>query len=479
MDLSNFNARQREMVIPIIQMASISRVWFVKHVLRVENIEPWQLEELKALDKGATKVSIKSGHGIGKTTFCSWLALHYVLFRDDVKVIVTSPSQKQMDDGLIPEIQKWIAKLPKWMADQLDSTATRITRSPNVKNNFISFRTARKENPEALAGIHASNVLIIVDEASGVDDVIYETGQGSLSTEGAIAVLIGNPTKPSGFFHDTHTKLSDLWRCRTVACQDSSRVTPEYISGIARSYGIRSREYRVRVLGLFPLSGVSAIIPTDYLRRAQGRNVAKGRGDLVWGVDVGRGGDPSALIERDDFSVYDMLEYHLDDTMDLVKNVNDRYEQTDPRIRPARIYVDTVGVGGPVYDRLKELGLPVVAVAVSTSSSMGERFHRLRDELWYDGRDWFETMQVRLPTNNENSLADQLVTELGVVQSSDESGKIKVESKKQMRARGVKSTNLADALLLTFSKSALISSGTLGDKFKGVDTSAYRAPHVV
>lgn len=128
----------------VIRQCAMSRVWFVENVLKVKSIEPWQREELEALDNGATKISIKSGHGVGKTTLCSWLALHFLLFRDDVKIIVTSPSAKQLTDGLIPEIQKWINVLPPWMARQLEVTSERMTRAPNNKNNFVSFRRRGK-----------------------------------------------------------------------------------------------------------------------------------------------------------------------------------------------------------------------------------------------------------------------------------------------------------------------------------------------
>ena len=481
MDLSKFSPQQRIQAESIIRQAAKSRMWTITNLYGVKYIEDWQAEVVTCLDEGVTKVSIKSGHGVGKTTLCAWLAIHFLLFRNDVKIIVTSPSQKQLKDGLIPEITKWINRLPPWMRDQLEITSDRVTRKPDTLNNFISFRTARKENPEALAGVHAENVLIIVDEASGVDDVIYETGQGALSTKGAIAVLIGNPTKPNGFFFDTHNALSALWKTFTVSCADSTRVSAEYITGIATSYGLRSREYRVRVLGLFPMSGISSIIPKGYLQSAQGRDIAPDRGQRKWGVDVGRGGDPSALVVRDNFTVYDMAEYYLEDTMDLVGQIEERYDATPERDRPHAVYVDTIGVGGPVYDRLKQLGLPVVSVNVADAASRNERYHRLRDELWYLGRDWFEGKNVRIPNKNEHSLAEKLVEELSVVNSSDDSGVIKVESKKAMRARGIKSPNLADGFLITFSNSAVISSGGMSGSsdFRSLDTSKYRPPHVV
>lgn len=480
MDLSFLTPEQRELAAPIIEECALSRVWFVKNVLKVEYIEPWQYEELVALDSGETKISIRSGHGVGKTCFCAWVALHFLLFRDDVKVIVTSPSQKQMSDGLIPEIQKWINKLPKWMSMQLEITSERLTRKPNNKNNFISFRTARKENPEALAGVHAQSVLIIVDEASGVDEVIYETGQGALSTVGSIAVLIGNPTKPSGFFYKTHNELSDLWRTRKVSCMDSSRVSEDYIKSQERTYGRDSREFKVRVLGEFPDSGANAVIPRMYVESAQGRDIEAVRTGRVWGVDPGRGGDPSGFIDRTDNAILDIQEFRLDDTMRLTGTIKSLWDTTPVSKRPVLIFVDAIGLGAGIADRLEELGLPVVAVNVAESASMSDRYVRLRDELWFEARHWFETMKVTIPTKGDNPLVEKLTHELSSVESEYMSnGKLQVESKEKMKRRGVPSPNIADALCLTFAGGGAVINGARDSDWARVDISKYRAPHVI
>lgn len=478
MDLNFLPEVQRPLAEQIIQQCALSRVWFVKNVLQVENIETWQLEELTALDEGATKLSIRSGHGVGKTAFCSWCALHFLLFRNDVKVIITSPSLKQMTDGLIPEIQKWIAVLPKWMSMQLDITSERLTRKPFGKNNFVSFRTARKENPEALQGVHAESVLIIVDEASGVEEVVYEAGQGALSTVGSIAILIGNPTKPSGFFYKTHNELSDLWRTRRVSCMESSRVSEDYIKSQERTYGRDSREFKVRVLGEFPDSGESAVIPREYVESAQGRDITPPHGGRVWGLDPGRGGDPSGFVDRDARVIHDIAEYRLDDSMKLVGIIKHRWDTTPIRFRPEAIYVDSIGLGGPIADRLLELGLPVIHVNVAEVPSIVDRYVRLRDELWFATRHWFETREVSMPTKAENPLVEKLTHELCSIESEYMStGKLQVESKEKLKRRGFKSPNLADSLVMTFAGDGVTAVGSTQQSDWGkYDIKSYRAP---
>ncbi len=480
MDLSALSPVQRKMADAVLQKCAVSRVWFVEKVLGAK-LEQWQRTVLEELDAGVTKKSIRSGHGVGKTTLCAWCALHYLVTRDDVKIIVTSPSFNQLSDGLIPEITKWVSKLPAWMSGSLDITSERMVRNPNYQNNFISFRTARKENPEALAGVHATFVMIIVDEASGVDEVVYETGQGSLSTPGAICLLIGNPTRPAGFFYKTQTILADLWNAMKVSCYDSSRVSEEYIATAIATYGSDSREFRVRVLGEFPESGATAVIPRAFIESAIGRDVVPFTGERVWGVDPGRGGDPSGFVDRSKNYIHAIDELRYDNLMQLVGWIKNRWEATPSSYRPASIFVDSIGLGGGVVDRLAELGLPVVGVNVSEAASMSTRYVRLRPELWYATREWFETMTVAFSPTLEKKLLLRMTEELASPNEKlmDSTGKIDVESKVEIKKRLQRSTNLADALIMTFAHGGAIMNGRGTSGWGKVDTLSYRAPGVV
>ena len=480
MDISFLPKELRTSAIEVIERCILSREFFIREVLGVEQIESWQLDTIRALDRGETKLSIRSGHGVGKTCMCSWLALHFVLFRDDVKVIVTSPSFKQMTDGLIPEISKWVSRLPSWMASQVEITSDRLTRLPNSKNNFISFRTARKENPEALAGVHAENVMIIVDEASGVAEVIYETGQGALSTKGAIAILIGNPTVPSGFFYKTQTSLSDLWWTKKVSCYDSDRVDQGYIDSQMRTYGAESPQFRVRVQGEFPDTGADAVIPRAFVEAAIDRDVGylSGR-ERIWGVDPGRGGDPTGFVDRSDNVLMFAEELRYSDLMRVVGWVKSRWDATRPEERPSLICVDSIGLGAGVADRLMEQNLPVMHVNVSESAAAKDRFLRLRAEIWFAMREWFERKDVRIEP--DIALLEKLIDELCQVESvNTSSGKTDIESKEKMKIRGVPSPNIADALALTFAAGGAAQIGSYhGNVWDAVDTSKYRAPGLV
>jgi phage terminase large subunit len=442
----------------IIEQCVLDRVFFAEVVLGVV-LEAWQRRVLEALDRGETRISIRSGNGAGKTCLLAIIILHYILFRDDVKVPVTAPSSGQLTDGLIPECSKWMGKLPDFLRRLIGTTQSRIVRLDNPTNNFVSFRTARKEKPEALQGIHASFVMCVVDEASGVDDAVYEAAQGTLSTPGAIFIMISNPTRLSGYFHKSHNANKHMWVRFHVTAFDTSRVDQAFVETIRSTYGENSDQYRVKVLGEFPSREESTLIAKDIAEAAVGRDIAMSSGDHIMGVDVGRGGDLSALAVRCGDVIYKIKKQNYADTMATVGWVVETYKEL--KVKPTAIYVDSIGIGAGVADRLRELNYPAIDVNVGELPSLKTTYPRMRDELWWTTKTWLETMSVSIrddaATKEElEMLIDELTTPLQLFTSTGKNG---VESKAQMRSRGYRSPNLADAVCLTFSYDTAVGAG--------------------
>lgn len=474
MDLSNLPHSLRDHAEQVITRCIVDRVFFAEAVLQI-TLEPWQKEVFVALDQGETKVSIRSAVGVGKTMAVSVLALHFVLFRDDVKVIVTSPSFNQLNDGIIPEVNKWIKRLPEWLQSQLVVTTERVTRSPDNENNFISFRTARKEAPEALQGIHAAHVLLLVDEASGVAEAVFDAGAGTMSTAGSIVVLISNPTRVTGLFYKTHTKLKHLWRTWRIKAVDSSKVDPLFPVHMAETYGVDSQQYKIRVLGEFPEGNADSVIPRLWVEEAIGRDILvpssrEQPASVVWGLDPGRGGDSSGFCEVvGDRKITELVEINSTNLMAVVGFIKQKWDALEgmPYLRPLHICVDVIGLGAGVYDRLEELGLPVVPVNAAEMAAVSMRFVRLRAELWHSGRLFFERKDCVISTAIEQRVLDKFVEELSETAFKDHSsGKMDVESKRDLKARGLASPNLADAFLLTRSVEAAVTNGVgVGSKW--------------
>jgi phage terminase large subunit len=301
---------------------------------------------------------------------------------------------------------------------------------------------------------------VIADEASGIPEPVYEAARGTMSTAGAIFILIGNPTRAKGLFFRTHTILKDLWWTRRVSCTDSTRVDPEFIEEMRLTYTEQSNQWRIRVLGEFPENDEDSVIPRELVEPALDRDVdIDAEDDVIWGVDPGRGGDPTGFIERLGRGITFAKELHFADTMRVVGWVFERWQNAAKK--PRLICVDSIGVGAGVADRLRQMGLPVMDVNVAESPSMRDRFPRLRAELWFAVRGWFERRDVRILC--DPALAQKLMNELcepSLIITAN--GKTDVESKAQMKQRGVASPNLADALMLTFAADGGIASGAPG-----------------
>lgn len=445
------SAQQPNPFIQFIKTYQSDPVAFVKDVLGVEP-DPWQIEVLEAIAKGHRRISIRSGHGVGKSTGASWAMLWYLLTRYPVKVVVTAPTSAQLYDALFAELKRWIKELPPALNQLLEVKQERIELKSSATEAFISARTSRAEQPEALQGVHSENVMLVADEASGVPEAVFEAAAGSMSGHAAVTVLLGNPNRSSGFFFDTHNRLRGEWWTRRVSCVDSPRVSDAYVAEMASRYGEESNAYRIRVLGEFPRSDDDTVIPMELLEAAQHRDVqANPKAPVVWGVDVARfGSDSSALCKRKANMVTEPIRRWRNlDLMQLTGAIKAEYDATGLEDRPVEILVDVIGLGAGVSDRLRELGLPARGVNVSESPALGEMYRNLRAELWYKAKAWLEKRDCKLPKD------EHLIAELSTVRYKFmSSGKIQIESKDDIRKRGLASPDLADAFVLTFASDA-------------------------
>lgn len=426
---------------------------FCRAVLGVSP-EPWQQQALQAVQAN-DRIAIRSGHGVGKSALLAWLVLWFLSTRSVAKIPCTAPTAHQLLDILWGEIAKWRRRLPAVLADRIDVKKDRVELIHAPYECFAVARTARKEQPEAFQGFHSENLLFIVDEASGVDDAIFEVGEGAMSTVDAKTVLAGNPTRASGYFFEAFHRARAAWATLRVACADSSLVAPKYAAGMAERYGIDSNVYRVRVLGEFPTAEDDAVIPLDWCESAVHRDVAPLENSrVVWGLDVARfGSDRTALAKRRGNVLLEPVKsWHGKDLMQVSGLVVDAYEAVDDTECPDEILVDSIGIGAGVVDRLRELGLPARGVNVAEAAATDARHNRRRDELWWRVREWFEARDCVIPDD------PALIAELSLPKYRFTSaGKLQVESKDDMKGRGVQSPDLADALCLTFAGGAGVS----------------------
>jgi phage terminase large subunit len=426
----------------------LSPLLFVKEALRAKP-QPWQEDVLEAIGNGKRRIAIRAGHGVGKSAFEAWLILWFLLFHRPCKIPVTANSQDQLRDVVWAEIAKWWRELPDFLKDMIEVSVERVSIKADPEGAFAVARTARPERPEALQGFHSENLLFVIEEASGIEDIIFETAGGALTGANAMVVMCGNPTRPEGYFYRAFHENAASWEPFHVPC--TSVALPgmqSYVEEIKREYGADSNVYRVRVEGNFPLSEDNAVIPLGLIEAAIDRDVSPSESAVVWGLDVARFGDDSTALakRRGNTLLEPVREWKKFDLMQTAGVIVREYRETPLEMKPSAINVDVIGMGGGVVDRLRELGLPVRGINVGEAPSADpQRYLRLRDELWWQVREWFESRAVTMP--KDLALKGELVSPKYKLESS---GKLKIESKDEMKKRGVKSPNKADALCLTF-----------------------------
>jgi len=434
---------------PFIKLMARYRDDPVAFAREVAGIEPdeWQVELLDAVAAPAIRrISVRSGHGVGKSTGVALAAVWHVLMRVPSKTVVTAPTSSQLFDACFAEMKNVAKRLKPPFDNLLELKSDRIELKSHPESTFISCRTSRAEQPEALAGVHSPSVLLIADEASGIPSSVFEAASGSMSGHSATTILTGNPTRNTGFFYDTHNRLREDWYTMHVSCVDSPRVSEDFVEDMKRRYGEDSPAYHVRVLGNFPPSEEDTVIPVSLIEHAMANDIKVHEDTIaIWGLDVARqGGDASVLAKRQGPVIHPLTVWRNLDLMQLTGAVKAEYDAMPPSKRPAEIIVDSNGFGAGVLDRLRELGLPARGLNVSERAMAKDTYLNLRAEIWFKMKMYLEGMDVSLPRD------DALYAELAAPRYHFTSaGKLQVESKDSMKKRGVASPDRADAVALS------------------------------
>jgi hypothetical protein len=421
-------------------------VLFCQNVLGVEP-DDWQKELMMAIADGERKISVRSAHGVGKSSVASWIMLHTLLTNYDCKVIVTAPTSSQLFDALFAELSRWIKEMPQSLQDLVDVKSDRVVLKARPNEVFISARTSRRETPEALAGVHSTGkVMLVVDEASGVPEEVFESAAGSMSGENVHTILLGNPTRNSGLFYDTHHRLSGSWNTFHISAYDSPRVSKEFIEEMAMRYGEDSPAFSVRVKGDFAEESDDGVISLDLIESAVNRDVPMDNShDTYWALDVARhGSDSSVLVKRRGNIIFDIKTFKKLNLMELTGRIMAEFDSVEPHNRPIEIYIDAIGLGYGVIDAINEIGrLSAVAINVAESASMSGTYMNLRAELWFKFKAFLEEGLCKLP-KHETMTADLLSAKYKFTAA----GKIQLESKEQTKKRLGRSPDVADALVL-------------------------------
>jgi hypothetical protein len=404
------------------------------------------------------RTSVRSGHGPGKSTIAAWVILWFAVTRAYSKVACTAPTNRQLTDILLSELSKWLRK--SLVADEFIILKDAIRHREAPKEYWIRFispsmRSTKEEQGETLAGLHDEHLLIVVDESSGVPDPVFIPLEGALTKEDNKVLLIGNMTRNSGYFYDTHfnSEIRKSWNCLHWDSRESTNVDKSMPEYFAKKYGVDSNIFRIRVMGEPPLQDDSTLIPLWTAEQCIGQEFEVAEDEpLYLGVDVARyGDDASIILPRRGLKILPWRTFRKLNTIDLGGFINLAYQEEGAD----GCAVDVIGVGAGVYDWLEKHKMKnLFPVSVSSSSSDITKYDRLRDELWCKIRDncllgLYSFPDIK-PIGETESLGQQLASELATVRYKfNAHGGYVVEAKKDLKARGIASPNIADALGLT------------------------------
>lgn len=433
-------------------------VAFVRECLGAEP-DAWQVEVLEALVKsGFNRFCLKASKGPGKTTILAWAILWFLATRMHPKVVCTSITEDNLKDGLWSELSKWQQCSP-FLQAAFTWRNERFVSNEFPQTWWASARTWPKgadasQQANTLAGVHADNVLFVIDEAGGVPDAVAAAAEGGLANASkehgreALLIIAGNPTHLEGPLYRACTSERALWWVKEISGDPDDpkrapRVDIEWARAQIAKYGRDNPFVLVNVFGQFPPSSSNALMGPDVVQKAMKRVLHEsvwGREVKVLGVDIARfGDDRSVLVLRQGPVVHQPVVIRNLDTMALAGRIALYIEEH----QPDGVFLDQATFGMGAVDRLQQLGFPVMGIDFGGKATSA-RYANMRAEMWFKMSEWVKANGC-LPDMPE------LVTELTTpLYKFNDENRLQLERKAEIKKRTGCSPDIADAIALTF-----------------------------
>lgn len=422
--------------------------------------EAWQRRILIAIRDGlplnkAIQLATASGHGVGKSTLVAWIILWALSTFEDTRGVVTANTETQLKTKTWAELGKWHRL---FLARELFKlTATAIFSGERERTWRIDMVPWSERNQEAFAGLHnkGKRLILIMDEASAIPDVIWQTSEGALTDSDTqiLWAVFGNPTRNTGRFKECFSggKFSRYWQTFQVDSREVSLTNKKQFTDWIDAYGEDSDFVRIRIKGIFPRHGEMEFFSAADIEAAMAREVeVRSWEALILGVDVARFGANNSVIYprkgRDARSIQRQV-FNGIDTVALATRVH----EASNLLRADGLMVDGGGVGGGVVDNLRAMRLFCFDVQFGgkpdglghETGNPGERYANKRAEMYGMLRAWLKT--GALPEDPD--LRSQMA---GITYTFNARDEIILTSKELMMKNGLPSPDDLDALALTF-----------------------------
>lgn len=424
--------------------------WGHDQLAESEGPDAWQAEILNEIrdycqkiargeNPGPLQLAVASGHGIGKSALVAWIIGWFMSTRDNPQIVVTANTEVQ----LLTKTWRTLSRWHKMMANAhwFDWTATKFAYKESPQDWYAAAVAWSENNPDAFAGTHDKNVLVLFDEASNIHDVIFGKVDGAMSTKGAMWICFGNPTRNTGRFYDCFHKYSKWWKTKQIDSRTAKWADKVWVQRFLEQFKDDQDKIKVQILGQFPSASTNQFISTDSVDKCM-KHEAVGweYQPKVMGVDVARFGSNSSVIcVRQGRKVYPM---EILPKMDLMETAHHVAEAIN-RERPLQVFVDGSGIGAGVVDRLRQLNYQVVDVN-GGNSSINPRFLNKRAEMWSELKEAIIGL-IELPPD------EVLKRELTCIQYSfTDKGRVRLQRKEDIMDDYGFSPDRADALAMTY-----------------------------
>ena len=423
----------------------------------------WQREVLmdmerhikkNTLDFTTLREAISSGRGIGKSALVSWITIWMLATRIGSTTIISANSENQLRSITWAEITKWLAMSinshwfevsatrvtpAKWLTELVERDLKKGTRYWGVEGRLWSA-----ENPDAYAGVHNyDGVMVIFDEASGIDDSIWAVTSGFFTedTPNRFWLAFSNPRRNTGYFYECFNSKREFWSTKVVDARTVEGTDKAVYEQIIAEYGPDSAQAHVEVYGQFPSAGDDQFIGADLVDAAMKRAKYKDMSaPIIVGVDPARfGADATVIAVRQGRDIIAIKRHRGDDTMTVVGHVIDVIDEYSP----ALVVIDEGGLGAGIVDRLKEQRYKIKGVNFGNKAKNPIMYGNMRAQMWGEMREWLKSASIPLDRFLKTDLISPKM-------KPDSRGTIFLESKKDMKSRGLASPDAADALCVTF-----------------------------
>jgi hypothetical protein len=400
------------------------------------------------------RIALASGHGIGKSAFVAWLCMWSLDTCPGARVVVTANTADQLKGKTWAELQSWHRRSITASAWIPTATSLYSADPPHERTWRADAVPWSEHRTEAFAGLHnrGKSITLIMDEASAIAPPIWEVSEGAMTDTNTRKIWFapGNPTRNEGRFLECFGARKHRWPIRKqIDSRTVEGVAREQLDQWVADYGEDSDFVRVRVRGVFPRLGTVQFMSTEDVAASMKRLPFSTAYDaVVMGVDVARFGDDESVItirKGRDAKTVPQQRFRGLDAMQLVGHICKWIDACDGAVEA--VFVDATGVGGPVADRLRQLGYRCVDVnngAESDCMTTGEKCANKGAECWARMREWVRTGGV---------VADDRELELQLTNRQygyDAHNRLLLEKKSDLKKRGLSSPDRADSLALTF-----------------------------